>query len=98
MSGYSLRADIVLATKAHGKMHDGPGGSGLSRKVILEQLDGSLPRLGTDHLDVLAVQTHHEPGSHSSVPVSFASAIRRRSWNASSCTATCGCRSCRWYQ
>jgi hypothetical protein len=33
-------------------MHDGPGGSSLSRKVILEQLDASLARLGTDHLDV----------------------------------------------
>jgi aryl-alcohol dehydrogenase-like predicted oxidoreductase len=34
---YSRREDIVLATKVHGKMHDGPGGSGLSRKAILEQ-------------------------------------------------------------
>ena len=33
-------------------MHDGPGGSGLSRKAILEQLDASLRRLGTDYLDV----------------------------------------------
>ena len=33
-------------------MHDGPGGSGLSRKAILEQLDASLRRLGTDHVDV----------------------------------------------
>ena len=49
---YSRREDIVLATKVHGKMHDGPGGSGLSRKAILEQLDASLRRLGTDYLDV----------------------------------------------
>ena len=33
-------------------MHDGPGGSGLSRKAILEQLDESLRRLGTDYVDV----------------------------------------------
>src|SRR5450756_235912 len=33
---YSRRDDIVLATKVHGKMHDGPGGQGLSRKAILE--------------------------------------------------------------
>src|SRR3712207_2454985 len=26
---YSSREDIVLATKVHGKMHDGPGGSGM---------------------------------------------------------------------
>ncbi|WP_270889609.1 aldo/keto reductase [Pedococcus sp. 5OH_020] len=49
---YSHREDIVLATKVHGKMHDGPGGSGLSRKAILEQLDASLRRLDTDHVDV----------------------------------------------
>jgi aryl-alcohol dehydrogenase-like predicted oxidoreductase len=49
---YSDREDIVVATKVHGKMHDGPGGSGLSRKAILEQLDESLRRLGTDYVDV----------------------------------------------
>jgi aryl-alcohol dehydrogenase-like predicted oxidoreductase len=49
---YSQREDIVLATKVHGKMHNGPGGSGLSRKAILEQLDGSLRRLDTDYIDV----------------------------------------------
>jgi hypothetical protein len=26
----------VLATKVHGRMHDGPGGQGLSRKAIQE--------------------------------------------------------------
>jgi 1-deoxyxylulose-5-phosphate synthase len=49
---YSRREDIVLATKVWGKMHDGPGGSGLSRKAVLEQLDESLRRLGTDYIDV----------------------------------------------
>jgi aryl-alcohol dehydrogenase-like predicted oxidoreductase len=49
---YSRREDVVLATKVHGTMHGGPGGSGLSRKAILEQLDGSLRRLGTDYVDV----------------------------------------------
>jgi aryl-alcohol dehydrogenase-like predicted oxidoreductase len=49
---YSRREDIVVATKVWGKMHDGPGGSGLSRKAILEQLDASLRRLDTDYIDV----------------------------------------------
>ena len=39
---YSRREDIVLATKVHFTMHDGPGGSGLSRKAIMEQIDASL--------------------------------------------------------
>jgi aryl-alcohol dehydrogenase-like predicted oxidoreductase len=49
---FSRRADIVLATKVSGRMHDGPGGSGLSRKAVLEQVDASLRRLGTDYIDV----------------------------------------------
>ena len=49
---YSRREDIVLATKVCGKMHDGPGGAGLSRKAILEQVDASLRRLGTDYIDL----------------------------------------------
>lgn len=50
---YARREDIVLATKVSGKMHDGPGGSGLSRKAILEQAEASLRRLGTDYINVL---------------------------------------------
>jgi len=45
----------VLATKVSGKMHEGLGGSGLSRKAILEQVDASLRRLGTDYIDVYYV-------------------------------------------
>ena len=52
---YARREDIVLATKVHNTMHDGPGGSGLSRKAILEQLDASLTRLGTDYIDLYQI-------------------------------------------
>ena len=52
---YSRREDIVLATKVHGKMHEGPGGSGLSRKAIMEQVDASLTRLGTDYIDLYQI-------------------------------------------
>ena len=52
---YSRREDIVLATKVWGKMHDGPGGSGLSRKAILEQIDASLTRLGTDYVNLYQI-------------------------------------------
>jgi len=52
---YSRREDIVLATKVFGRMHDGPGGQGLSRKAILEQIDASLTRLDTDYVDLYQI-------------------------------------------
>jgi aryl-alcohol dehydrogenase-like predicted oxidoreductase len=52
---HSRREDIVLATKVFGRMHDGPGGSGLSRRAILEQVDASLARLGTDWIDLYQI-------------------------------------------
>src|SRR6476620_5890507 len=52
---YTRREDVVLATKVHGRMHDGPGGAGLSRKAILEQVDASLARLGTDYVDLYQI-------------------------------------------
>jgi 1-deoxyxylulose-5-phosphate synthase len=52
---YAGRDEIVLATKVYWPMHGGPGGSGLSRKAILEQVDGSLQRLGTDYVDLLQI-------------------------------------------
>jgi aryl-alcohol dehydrogenase-like predicted oxidoreductase len=52
---YSRREDIVLATKVFGRMHDGPGGQGLSRKAILEQVDASLARLATDYIDLYQI-------------------------------------------
>ena len=57
---YSRREDIVLATKVRGRMHDGPGGEGLSRKAILEQLDASLTRLGTDYVDLYQIHRFDE--------------------------------------
>ena len=52
---YTRREDVVLATKVFFKMHDGPGGSGLSRRAIVEQLDESLRRLGTDYVDLYQI-------------------------------------------
>jgi len=52
---YSRREDIVLATKVHFAMHEGAGGSGLSRKAIMEQIDASLTRLGTDYVDLYQI-------------------------------------------
>jgi aryl-alcohol dehydrogenase-like predicted oxidoreductase len=55
ISEYSTREQIVLATKVFFPMHDGPGGGGLSRKAIIEQVDASLTRLGTDYVDLLQI-------------------------------------------
>ncbi|MET9375156.1 aldo/keto reductase [Streptomyces sp. NPDC002992] len=52
---YTRREEVVIATKVGLPMHDGPAGSGLSRKAILAQVDASLTRLGTDYIDLYQV-------------------------------------------
>ena len=54
------RENLVVATKLRFKMHDGPGGEGLSRKAIMEQIDASLRRLGTDYVDVYQIHRFDE--------------------------------------
>ena len=49
------RDELVLATKVYGDMFDGPNGSGLSRKHILDQVEASLDRLGTDYIDLYQI-------------------------------------------
>ncbi|WP_460798638.1 aldo/keto reductase [Microbacterium sp. GXF0217] len=49
------RDAVVVATKVHGTMHDGPNGAGLSRKAILQEVDNSLRRLQTDYIDLYQV-------------------------------------------
>ncbi|WP_370941750.1 aldo/keto reductase [Amycolatopsis sp. cg5] len=46
------REDIVLATKAVARRGDGPFDGGASRGALLSALDGSLKRLGVDHIDL----------------------------------------------
>ncbi|MFG2515777.1 aldo/keto reductase [Streptomyces sp. NPDC048584] len=52
---FAGRDDYVLATKVHGRMRPGPNGGGLSRKAIMTELDHSLTRLGTDHIDLYQI-------------------------------------------
>jgi aryl-alcohol dehydrogenase-like predicted oxidoreductase len=49
------RHEVVIATKVHGRMHKGPNGAGLSRKAIMQEIDASLARLGTDHVDLYQI-------------------------------------------
>ncbi|SDW93544.1 Predicted oxidoreductase [Alicyclobacillus hesperidum] len=52
---FARRDEIVIATKVHGRMHQGPNGAGLSRKAILAEIDHSLRRLGTDYVDLYQI-------------------------------------------
>ncbi|TBL73983.1 aldo/keto reductase [Paenibacillus thalictri] len=52
---YANRDEIVLATKVHFRMHQGPNGAGLSRKAIMSEIDKSLKRLGTDYVDLYQI-------------------------------------------
>jgi 1-deoxyxylulose-5-phosphate synthase len=52
---FPRRDDYVLATKVFFPMGDGPNDGGLSRKHILQAIDASLRRLGTDHIDLYQI-------------------------------------------
>ena len=49
------RDEIVIATKVNGRMRPGPNGQGLSRKAIMNEIDNSLIRLGTDYVDLYQI-------------------------------------------
>jgi 1-deoxyxylulose-5-phosphate synthase len=55
LADFTRRDQTVIATKVHGRMHDGPNGGGLSRKAILAEIDASLTRLGTDYVDLYQI-------------------------------------------
>jgi 1-deoxyxylulose-5-phosphate synthase len=52
---YLRRSNAVIATKVGLAMGDSPNASGLSRKHIIENIDGSLKRLGTDYIDLYQI-------------------------------------------
>jgi 1-deoxyxylulose-5-phosphate synthase len=49
------REEVVIATKVFHPMGDAPNQGGLSRKHILDGIDASLRRLGTDHVDLYQI-------------------------------------------
>jgi aryl-alcohol dehydrogenase-like predicted oxidoreductase len=55
LKDYANRDEIVIATKVHGRMHEGPNGAGLSRKAIMSEIDKSLKRIGTDYVDLYQI-------------------------------------------
>jgi aryl-alcohol dehydrogenase (NADP+) len=52
---FARRDDVVVATKVHFPMSDGPNHRGLSRKHIMSAIDASLARLGTDFVDLYQI-------------------------------------------
>ena len=52
---FARRDQIVLATKAFYPVTDGPNAKGLSRKHLLDAIDTSLQRLGTDFVDLYQI-------------------------------------------
>lgn len=55
LKDFANRDEVVIATKIHGRMHQGPNGAGLSRKAIMNEIDKSLKRLGTDYVDLYII-------------------------------------------
>ncbi len=55
LKDFAKRNEVVIATKLHGKMREGPNGSGLSRKAVLSEIEASLRRLQTDYVDLYQI-------------------------------------------
>lgn len=52
---FTRREEVVIATKVSGRMREGANGMGLSRKAIMQEIDLSLARLGTDYVDLYQI-------------------------------------------
>jgi aryl-alcohol dehydrogenase-like predicted oxidoreductase len=52
---FARRDEVIIATKVYHPMGDGPNERGLSRKHIMDSIDASLKRLGTDYVDLYII-------------------------------------------
>lgn len=52
---FAKRDEVIIATKVYNPMGDKPNQRGLSRKHILDGIDASLRRLGTDYVDLYQI-------------------------------------------
>jgi len=54
------RDELVVGTKVYSEMRDGPNGSGLSRKHIIDQAYASLDRLGVEYIDLYQIHRYDQ--------------------------------------
>jgi aryl-alcohol dehydrogenase-like predicted oxidoreductase len=52
---FARRDEVIIASKVFNPMSDDPNAQGLSRKHILDSIDASLRRLGTDYVDLYQI-------------------------------------------
>jgi aryl-alcohol dehydrogenase (NADP+) len=55
---FARRDQVIIATKVFFPMSDDPNDRGLSRKHIMQSIDGSLRRLGTDYVDLYQIHRY----------------------------------------
>jgi len=60
LKDFARRDEVVIATKAHGQWGKGPNQGGLSRKALMQAIDDSLRRLGTDYVDLYQIHRWDE--------------------------------------
>jgi aryl-alcohol dehydrogenase-like predicted oxidoreductase len=55
LKDFARRSEVILATKTYFPMSDDPNDRGLSRKHIINSVNASLKRLGTDYIDLYQI-------------------------------------------
>lgn len=70
------RHTLVISSKVFWPMSDDVNDRGLSRKHILESIDGSLRRLGTDYLDIYFAHRYDETVPMEEIVMAFDQVVR----------------------
>ncbi|WP_102127307.1 aldo/keto reductase family protein [Deinococcus planocerae] len=70
------RHTLVISSKVFWPMSDDVNDRGLSRKHILESIDGSLKRLGTDYLDIYFAHRYDETVPMEEIVMAFDQVVR----------------------
>jgi aryl-alcohol dehydrogenase-like predicted oxidoreductase len=71
------RRDVVLATKVHAPMGPGPNDNGWSRLHVMQALEDSLRRLGTDHIDLYQLHNYDHLTPYEEVLGALDDAVRQ---------------------